>query len=137
MDPILSRCGYRCDLCLAFQPNIVAHPENAKLLSEGWFTYFGFRIPAEKINCAGCLSDSPETLDTGCPVRPCVVERGLQNCAFCGDFACDKLHERLVTFEDMQAKATHIIPLADRTNFILPYENQQRLEAIRATIKQD
>jgi len=28
MEPILTRCGYRCDLCLAYRPNIDANPEN-------------------------------------------------------------------------------------------------------------
>jgi len=137
MDPILSRCGYRCDLCLAYKPNIEAHPENALKLSDGWFKYFGFRIPAEKISCDGCLSTTGETLDIGCPVRPCVIARELNNCAYCPDYACEKLQERLVTIEDMQTKAGHVISKADRTHFILPYENRQRLEALRASIKQD
>lgn len=136
MPPILARCGYRCDLCLAYRPNITDRPENAQLLSDGWFTYFGFRIPPEKINCPGCLSASAETLDTGCPVRPCVVARGLETCAACPDYACEKLQERLVTFEDMEHKAGHAIPQTDRTNFILPYENRVRLEALRAGKKQ-
>jgi hypothetical protein len=135
MDPILSRCGYRCDLCLAYQPNIAAHPENAQLLSDGWFTYFGFRIPAEKINCPGCLSDSVETLDTGCPVRPYVTGRGLDICASCTDYACEKLIERLVTFEDMQIKAGSPIPEDDPMNFIFPYENKVRLDTLRASLK--
>jgi len=135
MDPILSRCGYRCDLCLAYQPNIAAHPENAQLLSDGWFTYFGFRIPAEKINCPGCLSDSAETLDTGCPVRPCVVNHGLENCAYCPDYACEKLQERMVTLEDMERKAGKPIPEVDRMNFIFPYENKVRLDTLRASLK--
>jgi hypothetical protein len=27
MEPILTRCGYRCDLCLAYKPNVLKiHP---------------------------------------------------------------------------------------------------------------
>jgi len=44
MEAIITRCGYRCDLCLAYKPNIEAHPENRQILSDGWYKYFGFRI---------------------------------------------------------------------------------------------
>lgn len=136
MDPVLGRCGFRCDLCMAYRLNIEAHPENDSKLSDGWFKYFGFRIPLEKINCPGCLSNSAETLDTGCLVRPCVNGRELDNCASCEDYTCDKLIERLVTFEDMQNKAGSPIPDDDRLNFIFPYENKVRLDALRASKNQ-
>jgi hypothetical protein len=51
MEEILTRCGYRCDLCLAYRPNVEADPANQQTLSDGWHKYFGFRIPAEQIIC--------------------------------------------------------------------------------------
>lgn len=27
MEPIITRCGYRCDLCLAYKPNVVEKPD--------------------------------------------------------------------------------------------------------------
>ena len=35
MDEILSRCGYRCDLCLAYRPNVEANPAGRRELSDG------------------------------------------------------------------------------------------------------
>lgn len=128
MTQILSRCGYRCDLCMAYAPNIQAHPENAQILSDGWHTYFGFRIPPERIMCEGCLADTAETLDTGCPVRPCVNSYGFETCAQCPEYVCEKLTDRLVTYEDMQAKFSDPISQEDRRRFILPYENKVRLD---------
>ena len=55
---MLTRCGYRCDLCLAYAPNVSAHPENQQILSDGWFQYFGFRLPPEQIYCDGCLAET-------------------------------------------------------------------------------
>ncbi len=131
MEPILSRCGYRCDLCLAYAPNIQSHPENAQLLSDGWFYYFGFRIEPDDIYCDGCLAENARLLDTTCPVRPCVIARQLENCAQCADFYCAKLKERLVTLEEISAKHANPIPRQDYLRFIMPYENQLRLEALR------
>lgn len=59
MEPILTRCGYRCDPCLAFRPNVAERPEIGQVLSGGWHRYYGFRIPASEITCDGCMADDP------------------------------------------------------------------------------
>ena len=131
MKPVLSLCGFRCDLCLAYKPNIEAHPENRQVLSDGWHEYFGFRLPPEAIYCEGCSAVSSETLDRDCPVRPCVIQRNLENCAACENETCDKLSERLIDFKEIQAEYGRPIPEIDRQRFILPYENAQRLKELR------
>lgn len=131
MDPILTRCGYRCDLCLAYRPNVTANSANRQKLSDGWFKYFGFRLPPEAICCDGCMADNPQLIDRGCPVRPCVIERGLDNCAQCERYVCEKLTERLVVYEEIQLQFGADIPEDDRSRFIHPYENRRRLEALR------
>ena len=91
MEAILTRCGYRCDLCLAYKPNVLGNPSNRQKLSDGWFKYFGFRLPAAEICCDGCMSDNPKLVDSACPVRPCVIEKGLDNCSQCEQYVCEKL----------------------------------------------
>lgn len=132
MEAVLSKCGYRCDLCLAYAPNITEHPENPQILSDGWFKYFGFRIPAEDIYCDGCPAENPRLIDTSCPVRPCVIAKGFTNCAHCECYGCSKLVERWVTLEQMLMKSTGPIQIEDYERFILPYENKKRLDALRA-----
>jgi hypothetical protein len=134
-DEILTRCGYRCDLCLAYRPNIETHPENRQILSDGWHRYFGFRIPPEDIVCDGCMAESPILIDKSCRVRPCVLERGLANCSQCAEYVCARLTERLVVFEDIAAKFGEAIPEVDRARFIAPYENKRRLDALRAGVR--
>ena len=131
MTEILSRCGYRCDLCLAYRPNVEADPSNQQVLSDGWYKYFGFRIPADQIICDGCLAEAPRLIDKSCPVRPCVIERGLRTCAECPDYACAKLADRLVVYEEVAARCSHPIPEEDRVRFIAPYENRRRLDDLR------
>jgi hypothetical protein len=131
MKPILTRCGYRCDLCLAYKPNVEKNPSNQQELSDGWFKYFGFRLPPESILCDGCMADHPKLIDSACPVRPCVIERRLDNCAQCDDYVCEKLTQRLVVFEDIRQKAGGSVPEEDYQCFIRPYENKRRLEALK------
>ena len=132
MEPILARCGYRCDLCLAYRPNVLAKPANQQILSDGWHNYFGFRIPADQVICDGCTAAAPCLIDKSCPVRPCVIERRLRTCAECPEYVCAKLVDRLVVYDELEAKCPHPIPEEDRVRFITPYENKVRLDDLRA-----
>jgi hypothetical protein len=135
MGTILTRCGYRCDLCLAYKPNVEANPANRQILSDGWHQYFGFRLPPEEIYCDGCMADNPKLIDQSCPVRPCVIEKGLENCAQCEQYVCEKLTERLVVIEEVQHRVGVEIPEHDYLCFIRPYENKRRLDDLRIAIK--
>ncbi len=132
MEAILSRCGFRCDLCLAFRPNVEAQPGNREILSDGWYKYFGLRIPPEQIMCDGCWAEHGRLIDASCPVRPCVAARSLQNCAGCSKYVCELLLERLVDGGDIAARTGSPIPPDDWQKFIRPYENKRRLEKLRS-----
>jgi hypothetical protein len=131
MNEILSRCGYRCDLCLAYRPNVDASPSNQQILSDGWHKYFGFRLPAERIVCDGCRAENLCLIDENCPVRSCVMAKGLASCAECPDYICAKLSDRLVVYEKLAARNPDPIPVEDRARFIAPYENKGRLDNLR------
>ncbi len=132
MEEILARCGYRCDLCLAYRANVEASPANQQVLSDGWYKYFGFRIPAEAILCDGCMEEGCRLIDKSCPVRPCVIAKRLGNCSECGEYPCDLLAGRLVDYERVAAKLAFPIPPEDRARFITPYENRERLDRLRS-----
>jgi hypothetical protein len=132
MREILSRCGYRCDLCLAYRPNVERDPSSPQTLSDGWFKYFGFRVPAEHILCDGCLAVEGKAIDEECPVRPCAIARGVDHCAQCDDYVCDKLKQRLGDGEEISAKFGEI-PADDYVRFIRPYDSKERLEELRKT----
>ncbi len=131
---LLSLCGFRCDLCLAWRPNLVRDPSAASALSDGWNRYFGFRIPPERIACGGCTMDSGQTLDSDCPVRPCAMGRGVENCASCSEYVCGILEERLVSREEIEARLGRAVPEDDYRSFIAPYENRKRLDGIRESL---
>jgi len=131
MQPILTRCGYRCDLCLAYRPNVEQNQANQQKLSDGWDKYFGFRLPPETIQCDGCLAAEPRLIDQNCPVRPCVMDRGLENCSQCSDYGCEKLRTRFVVFTEIKARMGSDICTDDYLSFIRPYESKRRLDALR------
>lgn len=133
MAEILTRCGYRCDLCLAYKDNIRG-PADQRKISDGWFSHYGFRIPPEEIRCDGCLTpdaERPRLVDAGCRVRACVLESELPHCAGCGEYACDKLASRIVSRAEIEARLGRPIPEQDYRDFVLPYESKPRLDALR------
>jgi len=84
MKPVLTRCGYRCDLCLAHNSNVLKNPSNQQKRRDGWFKYYGFRVPPTEICCDSCLEENPRLIDQSCPVRPCSIDNGMNNCLQCG-----------------------------------------------------
>lgn len=130
MKEIISRCGFRCDICPAYKKNIKGREDQQKV-SDGWFTYFGFRVPPEKICCDGCVSENFQTIDTECTVRPCVAEKGFETCAQCSSYICEKLQTRIVDYEKIVEKTGKPLSENEYVRFIKPYENKKRLDEMR------
>ena len=126
---IITRCGYRCDLCLAYKDNIETDDQR-EFLSDTWYKIYGFRILAQEIYCEGCIScDTPKLIDNKCPVRPCVIEKGLENCSQCQDYPCELFNQRKVTNE-IFSKGKNLSS-KEYSKCIKPYENQKRLDELR------
>jgi hypothetical protein len=97
-EKLLACCGLVCSEC----PALVARKRNDDAIrceaAATWSEMYGADIKPEDVNCDGC------TVPVGvhfsywheCPVRPCCLSRGIDNCAFCADYPCpqlDELHE--------------------------------------------
>ena len=132
MEAILTRCGMRCDLCQAYTPNQPIDPEKLQKLSDAWHKYFGFRIEPDDIRCDGCWTEGGTLLDLDCPVRPCVIEKKLQNCAECESYVCERLEKRLISREEIEERLGEKIPEEDYELAVRPFETKHRLEALRA-----
>lgn len=131
-------CGYRCDICPAFREN-VASDEDRQRTSDGWFKYYGFRIPAEDVYCDGCLADdsgNPRRIDPECDVRACAMEKGLSNCAHCSDYICEKLSKKIQNPSKIVQRAGGSIPREDFERFIKPYDSAKILADIRKKVRQ-
>ena len=130
MSEIVSLCGYRCDLCPAYNENTKSISDRQKV-SDGWLKYFGAKVPPEETGvCVGCLNEGKH-IDAGCPVRPCALEKGVDSCAHCKEFICEKLKSRVEYIEKIMKKFGKEIPEEDCNLFIKPYESRSRLMKLR------
>jgi hypothetical protein len=68
---------------------------------DGWRKIFGHEnYTAENVRCDGCRGGG-RLADKECKVRPCAIERGMESCACCDDFICDKVRHLLGSREGM------------------------------------
>lgn len=131
MEPIIARCGYRCDLCPAYKTNLKSDSDK-QLMCDAWAKYFGSEIPPEAItSCEGCLEGGG---DPGCTVRSCTIEKSLDNCAHCQDFACEKLKDRMNFVQD-KLKDGVDVPEDEYERFIKPFLGKDYLEDIRESLE--
>ena len=135
MSEIMGLCSYRCDLCSAYNDNI-NNNDNRQEISRGWKRYFGFEIPPEEIGCVGCIGEGKHA-DADCPVRPCALEKKVENCAQCDDFICEKLRGRVEFAEKLLEKRTNNAPGRDYRSVSYTHLRAHETESVRANQKRN
>lgn len=128
MKPIVAKCGYRCDLCQAFEANLKSE-QDRKRMSRAFSKYYDFEIEPQAIRpCKGCQA-AGEAPDKDCQVYPCVCEKGLPNCGPCPEFDCDKLKTRMDTVEKCLENHPDVSE-EDYRLFFRPYLSREALTKI-------
>lgn len=89
---MIACCGVDCLVCPAY---IATKANEDKLRVEAaklWTEQFQFEIKPEQINCTGCKSEGKRFFYCRiCGIKKCVEEKGLETCAYCDDFGCEKI----------------------------------------------
>jgi len=133
MKMTLTMCGYRCELCKAYAPNIKKNDER-NLLSQVWKKYYNLDIKEEDIYCDGCrcTRESAKRIDQNCPVRSCVLSKEIEHCGECDDFPCDTFQERKgLSSEEAKDKLKQDFDQEEYDKYLLAYDNLTRLKAYR------
>lgn len=95
MNEIIAYCGLDCGKCEAFlatQKNDRAELERvAQKWSEG-DTHTHPKLTAEDVTCDGCFGKRlSKYARSYCAIRACGAEKKVKNCAYCGDYKCEKI----------------------------------------------
>jgi hypothetical protein len=93
MEKMISYCGLNCSECPAFIATVNDDDELRKKTAELWSKEYGGEVKPEDVNCDGCVSGTDRHIGHWheCEMRICGQEKGVENCAFCNEFACEKL----------------------------------------------
>lgn len=92
---MISVCGLNCSACPAFLATQKNDDEERKNVAGMWSKQFNAEIKPEDINCNGCASRKEPHFNycAVCEIRKCGLERNIDNCAGCKDYACEKLSQ--------------------------------------------
>ncbi|MCU0849513.1 MAG: DUF3795 domain-containing protein [Spirochaetes bacterium] len=82
---LVSPCGLYCGVCGIYH----AGANNDRALAEKLSKAYG--VPAEKLVCKGCRSDTVFEYCRGCAIKSCAVEKGYEGCYQCDGFPCEKV----------------------------------------------
>jgi hypothetical protein len=103
MYKIIAFCGLSCTECPAFIATQKDDNKKREKVAKAWSKIYKCDIKPEDINCDGCLEE-PDRLFNYCKIckiRMCGQEKEVKNCAYCDDYACEKL----IKFFDMAPEA--------------------------------
>ena len=105
MSNLIAFCGLDCAQCEAYQATQAGDSAWQERLLEKWrVDYAAPGMTLEAVTCDGCRGPRTGGYCAECPVRACALERGLQTCADCPDYGCEKLEHFFQLAP--QAKAT-------------------------------
>jgi len=92
---VIAYCGIVCSECPTFIATTEDDDEKRKETAKLWSKQFNASVKPEDINCEGCLSHTEVLVNTCkvCKIRKCGMDRGIINCAYCYEYACDRLNE--------------------------------------------
>ena len=93
MEKIVAFCGLTCTDCKAFMATQENDDAKRREVAEAWSKAFGHEIKPGEINCDGCLTRDGRHINycSVCEIRKCGMEKGVENCAYCIDYDCEKL----------------------------------------------
>ena len=110
MNEMIAICGINCHECGAFLATKDNDDKKRAEVAQLWSKEYKTDIKPEDIDCEGCLSDSgnlfshPKT----CEIRKCGKEKDVVNCAYCSDYACEKLEKFFKMVPDAKTRLDEI-----------------------------
>ena len=94
MAKMIAYCGLTCSDCSARQATQADDQAALEAVAAHWrIEYHAPRITVKDVICDGCVVEGRHCAHwSECDIRACAQERGVTNCAHCGEYTtCPKL----------------------------------------------
>ena len=92
LDPHIAYCGLDCSGCDVFRATAFDDDKMRQDYADQIKLNWKIEIDPAGVSCYGCRDERPKTgFCASCEVRACTKDRGLDNCATCEDYGCDKM----------------------------------------------
>ena len=102
-------CGLICEKCAIYlaarEPDEDKKHQMKIDIAEQIKKHYGQETRPEDVgDCDGCRADTGRIFCSGCEIRICAVEKGIENCAHCNDYPCEKLEKLFTTDRDAKKR---------------------------------
>lgn len=97
---MISYCGLDCTQCEAYKFTQQNDTDALAELARRWGEHDDTTYAPDDLVCDGCNSDRLNVYCGRCGVRACGLSRGLENCARCQDYPCEKLRLEWESWHD-------------------------------------
>jgi hypothetical protein len=89
----ISFCGIDCNACPAY---IASQANDTAKLAEVVKNWNSEEFPLDDgdVQCDGCHAERVAKFVPQCTTRQCGLENGVENCAQCDEYVCDKLEKQ-------------------------------------------
>ncbi|MBU7015546.1 MAG: DUF3795 domain-containing protein [Theionarchaea archaeon] len=110
MDRIIAFCGLKCTECPAFLATQRDDDEARIKVAETWSSIYNSDFKPHDINCDGCISKKGQLFRycTVCEIRKCGQKKGVINCGYCDEYACQRLQEFFSQASEAKKNLEHI-----------------------------
>ncbi len=144
MGKLVSKCGIDCSSCpwgpYPRKSMTAQEFERYRNAAKEVLGYMPIKTP-----CVACQTPDEEIPkgsklpNRKCLIRQCVDKTGVENCAYCLRFPCDTLKATAGLWNRKNIEEKHGSPISEQEYrvFVEPFEGIDRLETIRASLKQD
>lgn len=97
---MMAYCGLLCDGCpihlATLETDLIRKQAMREDIVRQCATEYGINIQLRDVtDCDGCTAETGRIFSgcRNCTIRNCARERGVENCAHCGDYPCEKLDD--------------------------------------------
>jgi hypothetical protein len=103
-EKMTAYCGIPCTECDTYVATQNEDDKERSAVAEQWSKRFKMNVTPEDINCDGCKSEGGALFKSCamCEIRKCGMTRGIDNCAHCDEYACEKLDQFLQMMPDIK-----------------------------------
>jgi len=93
MESMIAYCGIHCDQCPTYLATVKDDDQARAQVADQWSKQFMMDLKLADINCDGCLTTGGRLFQhcANCNIRKCSMDKGLENCAHCDEYACEQL----------------------------------------------
>ena len=115
MTSMISYCGLACNTCPIYLATIerdeLRKQQLRKSIAKQCAEQYNLKLHLEDItDCDGCRANTGRLFSgcIECEIRKCAIEKKIKTCAFCSDYACEKLEKHFLLDPEVRKRLEQI-----------------------------